>query len=470
MQVNNLTRIGDTSYKPTIKQQPFSGRQIAEAKGNVSFQGIPLTKVLSTLENNVILSLATIDVLGMVMPRTLIELNRNKKELGHLNWDAGREMLMNQSLASVGLYLGPGYVFNKVGQKLLESKFNPYNINTKAFTDLNTLKAIEVKLKDILRTEALKGTKSMSVNDLRQMLAKGLLEDVRAFSSTAKEPLKISGELIDDVVREVGSTMKRANVDKAARTIARSHLRQEYKQAFEAARASILKEAASKGIANPDMKTVAKEAVKMARESIKGMSKTIESANRNALLAKRDQGVTGFIKKFLEKLNPHLKETEVTLAVKGAKPVTTNTGVLVRDVFAATDDVILKAANGASKVNVDTMRTQVEKVVKSTQTLKTVKALLPFAIILTLLVTLPRFVNWVTKKITGKEEFPGLAGISNTKDGNSDAKKADKPAEANQVIAEVKVPSAPAGVSNAQLAATSVNSVAFDEFLRRYKA
>jgi hypothetical protein len=463
----------DLSHKPgtihrTNKQKPQKNYNISSTnKDNVSFKGVPLTKVLSTLEGNVILSLATIDVLGMVMPRTLIELNRNKKELGHLNWDAGREMLMNQSLASVGLYLGPGYVFNKVGQKLLESKFNPYNINTKAFTNLDTLKAIELKLKDILRTEALKGTKTIDVNQLRQMLAKGLLEDVRSFSSTAKNPLKISTELIDDVVREVGSSMKRGNVDKAARSIARSQLRQEYRQAFETARASILKEATSKGIANPDMKTVTREAVKKARESIKGMTKTIESANRSALLAKRDQGVSSFIKKFLQKLNPHLRETEVTLAVKGAKPVTTNTGILVRDVFTATDDVVLKAANGSSKVNVDTMRNQVDKVIKSTKTLKTVKALLPFAIILTLLVTLPRFVNWMTKKITGKEEFPGLAGLSNTKDSTGNSKTPDKPA--NQLLAETKVPSAPAN-NNLSQSAEIPRSVAFEDFLRRYKA
>ncbi|MEW5822672.1 MAG: hypothetical protein AB1782_20935 [Cyanobacteriota bacterium] len=476
MYLNSVLSKANNYQEKPLKQMGYPAHRAKSSQGDsVSFKGVPVTKILTALENNPILSLATIDVLGMITPRTLIELNRNKKELGHLNWDAGREMLTNQSLASVGLYLGPGYVFNKVGQKLLDSKLNPLGVNTKAFTNFDTLKAIELKVQDILKTQALAGNKTISVNELRKMVAKGLLEDVRAYSSVADKPLKLSADLIDDVVREVGNTFKHANIDKTASQFARSQLRSEFKTAFEAAKGTLLKEAAAKGIANPDMAALTKEAAKLAKESLKGLTQTTETAVKKSLMANREKGVTAFINKLLPKMTKHLKETEVTLAVKGAKPITTNAGIVVRDVFTATDDVIAKAAKGVDNIGIDKMRGEVDKIIKSTRTLKIAKVVLPFVLVLAFLMLLPKFVVWMTKKITGKEEFPGLAGLSKDSKGNSDkvafssTENKAQPA-ANTATQPLPVPVS-TNVNNAPQATNLPNKTptGWEEFLRRYE-
>ena len=177
-------------------------------------------------------------------------------------------------------------------------------------------------------------------------------------------------------------------------------------------------------------------------------------------------------------MTQNLRETELTLSVKGTKPITTNAGVFLRDVFTATDDIVAKAANGAREVNISKMQGEVDKIIKSTKRLKIAKTVLPFITVLAFLLTLPKFVVWMTKKITGKEEFPGLAGLSDdTKDSENKAPAATTPVAQPPPVQKVQSPvvqPAPVPVNinySTQTTTTPIRrSTGWKEFLRRYNA
>jgi hypothetical protein len=428
-------KLSDTSYNsriisPQTQVNPTNTKHIVK-RDNVSFKGMPVTKVFSTLESNPMLALATIDFFGMVVPRTLIDINRNKGELGHLNYDAGRETLMREVFSSSILFFLPGILSTYMGDKILTSKFNPYGINTKAFTDYKTISAVEKKLGEILTKEALAGRTSVPINEIRKKLAESLMRDVTA-AYTGKA---VPEALIKEVVDEVGGSMKRANIERSVKNFTRRQMRQEYQSAFEAAKQSILK-------TNPQAtgKALEKEAARLAREAIAPSAKNLEVATRKALIIKRDKSIGNFLSRFIPKLNTQLRgDSEAVLAVKGAKPVASSTGNIVRDVFFATDDVVTKAANGAETIKIDKLRAESAKVLKSARKLKVAKTLLPVAIVFGLLTFFPKFQNWLTKQLNGgKDQFPGLAGIS--KDGKEEKVSfSSNKAETQQTVAEIKV-------------------------------
>lgn len=418
MSVNNIT-FKEQPKLPLKKQEGVARNSFSQQpkQDTVSFTSNPVIKVLSTLESKPVLSLATIDLLGMIMPRTLIDLNRNKEELGHLNWDAGREAFMREVFSSSVLFFGPGLLFTAIGNKLLGSALNPLGVNTKTFTNYAAINAIEAKVQDIIKTEALKGTKVLSVNELRQKIARGLLEDVRAYSSTAANPLKLSSGLIDEVVQHVGSSMGKANIDKIAKQFAKKQLKDEFVKAFQAAREKLLQEAAAKGIQNTSTSAIRREAYNMATKSMTSLFRENESTIRKTLLANRDRATGEFLSKFLPKAAEHLKETEAVLTVAGAKPVGSGLGTIVRDVMTATDDIVMKAANGAERVPLEKMRSGISKIINSTRMLKIAKTAIPVLAIFAALVTFPKFSAWLTKKLNGgKESFPGLAGLDKGKE------------------------------------------------------
>lgn len=405
MHLNSITHSNSLYKKEAIAH---STNQDLSKGNNIVFQGNPAIKVLSTLESNPVLSLATIDLFGMIMPRTLIDLNRNKGELGHYNWDAGRETFMREVFSSSILFFGPGLIFNWIGNKLLDSKFNPLGINTKTFTNYDTLKIIELKAQEILRNEALNGAKSITVEEFRRKLAESLLKGVKGATSD----IALSEGLIKQMVDQVGNSSKNVNIDRVIQRFIKKEYKEEYKKAFEAAKSQLLKQAT-----NPNATAINREAAKIAKEAISPLTKAAEGNLRRALIMKREHGIKAFLKQFLPKASEHIMETEAKLAANGAKTVNAGISSITRDIFFATDDIAMKAANGAEKVSIEQMRKGVDKVINSARTLKIAKVILPVAVIFTLLTTFPKFSNWLTRKLNGgKDQFPGLAGISGEKE------------------------------------------------------
>lgn len=399
----------------------------AKTQGDsLSFGGVEsIFNTFSMLEAKPILSLLTINLFGMLIPRTLTELNRNKKELGHLNWNAGRERLIDEVTSTFTLFFAPGMLFNYVGQKLLNSKFNPMGVNTKSFTDYKMLDVINNKVKDVLLSAQLNGNTKMSVNELRKAVAEGLLND----TTSAYGKLKLSPELIKEVVEEVGSSMQRANVDKLVKRFVRDNTKKEFLEAFKTAKEQVLKEAMEKGITDPSKSAVGKEAYKRAMEAIKDLVSKNKEIAQKTFMADRDKGIAKFIEQFVPKAAKNLQETDVAIATKGAKPLGTQINLLIRDIFSATDDIVMKAAKGQKEVNVSEMAKNTNNIMQSLKNLKLGKVVLPFGIVLGLLMLFPKLNIWLTQKITGTKEFPGLAGLgdSPTTDKNKKGQATNTP-------------------------------------------
>jgi len=359
MRLSTFTLKGNKNNSSLINKDNGNYSKSSLINGKPSFTGNPIIKTFSVLESNPVLALATLDLLGMIVPRTIIDINRNKEELGHLNWDAGRETIMREVFSSGVMFFGPGIVFNYLGNKLLDTKFNPLGVNTKAFTDYKTLNAIEKTTEEILKSTSGR----ISVVELRQKVAKSLLNNIQSADKGIK--LASSEKLVQTVLKEIKNSSSRANIDQLINQALKS---------------------------NPhiDVATV-----------------------RKGLIIGKDKAVSNFIKSHIAEIVTHLQETEATLNVKGVKPITTSIKNIIRDVFGATDDIITKAAKGADHIDVKELQTGISSVLKETRRLKVAKVIVPFAVVFTMLFSFPKFSAWLSKKLNdGKDLFPGVAGLS----------------------------------------------------------
>ena len=406
MHYSNVINPGNKLYiPPHIKESESQNKTGVANRNNVSFTSGALVKTLSTLESNPVLALATIDLCGMIMPRTLIDIQRNKEELGHLNWDAGRETLMREVFSSSLMFFGPGVVFNYWGDKLLNSKLNPFRVNTKAFTNYQTLDIINTKAAEILKNK----TGLVDINAFRQELAASILKDVKGATSGRA----LSPEIIKEITEEIGRTTGRANIDKTVSEYLTKHLQHEYDHVFNKAKEALLKKAGSAA----DEKAIIQKAKDIAYKKV--FSKT-EKGLRKSLINGHADGVHSFIGKIIGKVRTHVQEASGVIAGKGYKAVGTTHENIIRDVFSATDDIALKAANlskgNSTKIAAEELQKNIDTISKATRKLKISKAILPFAVVFTLLVTFPKFSAWLTKKLNGgKDEFPGLTGLTKEK-------------------------------------------------------
>lgn len=369
MRLSTLKIKGNNNHSSPLNKNNASYSKQSIGNSNVQFKGNPIIKGFSILESNPVLALATLDLLGMITPRTIIDINRNKEELGHLNWDAGRETLMREVFSSGVMFFGPGIVFNYLGNKLLDKKFNPLGVNTKAFTDYKTLSAIEKTTADILKSASGK----VNVAELRQQVAKSLLSNIQSADKGIK--LASSDKLVQTVLTEIKNSASRANIDKVINNALK---------------------------ANPGLDV---------------------ASVRKGLIVGKDKAVSSFIKSHIDDIVTHLQETEATLKVKGTKPITTSINNIIRDVFGATDDIISKAAKGADTIDSKELQSGISKVFKETRRLKVAKVLIPFAVVFAMLFSFPKFSAWLSKKLNGgKDFFPGLAGLSKDTDNKVAAK------------------------------------------------
>ncbi len=87
------------------------------SKGNKpSFKGNPIVGFATFIENNGFLGeFLSIDTFGMMAPRTAQGYLRNREELGHLNYKAGREELVRELLSGPAFFYVPLLVMTGVG-------------------------------------------------------------------------------------------------------------------------------------------------------------------------------------------------------------------------------------------------------------------------------------------------------------------------------------------------------------------
>lgn len=392
---------GATQFSLNKKNvQPSPQRQSNNTPQNVSFEGNLLStagdlglKALSTIESKPVLALAVIDFLGMILPRIIIDTNRNKEELGHLNWDAGRETAMREVFSSFVLFFMPGVLFTKMGDALLNSKFNKLGVNTASHTNFKTLELIKNATQDVLK----KSGDKVNVKELREAVARTLLEGVQSANpATSSEIAKNAGrqlsdnknillkgsEFVDDVVRFVGKQTNEVLIDPVIEGLAQGR----------------------KSVAKVFGKLFNKEFVK-------------EMASVNH----------GKVAEMAPKISDYLQETEAVLNY-GGKSVGGSVETIVRDILGATDDVVAKAASlsfddaaKAAGQNADEfyqaipkekLIENVDKVAKSMKHLKYAKLAIPFAVTTGLLVTFPKFSAWLSKQLHGgKDVFPGMTGL-----------------------------------------------------------
>lgn len=387
-----------------VSGKAFKNQGNQNRHNNVSFEGLNVASALSALETNPILALTVIDLMGMVMPRTVIDLNRNKEELGHLNWDAGRETFMREIAGTGFNFFLPGLTFTWLGNKLLDNKFNPHNINTKACTNYSTLNVINGHLREILQEEMALGNQNVSVNQLRQKLARKILEN----SKSAYTNQAFSRGSIDAILKEVGTSLQRADVDKAVKEFTDKHFLQDFEKAYARSLQTLAKE-------KPHLNTseATQEATKMAKEYVQSISKDFQAKIRHLLINIRDSKTGRFIGKILPSVKEDLKgDTETIISARGVKSARTSAGNVIRDIFFATDDLVVKAAKGSEHINPQEFLKESEKISGSFKQLKVIKVLMPFLLALGLGFSYPRVQNWLTKKLNGgKEQFPGLAGL-----------------------------------------------------------
>jgi hypothetical protein len=203
--------------------------------------------------------------------------------------------------------------------------------------------------------------------------------------------------------------MPKANIDKTIKQFVKKEYKDDFIKLFNEAREKLIKEAP----ANYNKSAIGREAAKIAKERLAPLTRNAENSLRKTLIEHRDLLSNKFLSNFSPEVMQTIGETEATIGINGIKSASGTTGNILRDIVAATDDVLTKAANGAETIKLDTLSNNTDKLIKSYRNLKVAKILIPFFVILGLLYAFPKVNNWITKTLNGgKDQFPGLAGIS----------------------------------------------------------
>lgn len=397
-------------------------------KSNPSFGLSPIMSKavteLEKLEERPVLCFVIMDSLGMVIPRSVIDLGRNKEELGHLNWNAGRETLLSEVWSDGMLFFVPGIGFTVLGNSMLNSKYNKLGINTTAFTDFKNLNMLETKLREIIQTST---EQKLDVNTLRQKLARTVLENV--FAASSENPHGIDPKLIDKVVAEVGNSMKRANIDQLMvedptfQRILESDPK--IKAKIDATIASIKNTPENAGLLAEELKL---KAIKIVAPDFIDDIRKFSGELKKHLIQSRDLMNQKFIKEIAPAIRESLKEDEIVVSMKNVakqgkiKKVGTDVEKLLRDIFYGTDDLILKATKGSSEIEKGKFVESLDETVKQTKKFKTLKVAIPLTIATLGLVLFPGFNMWLTRKLNGgKNEFPGVSGLVKNRDTDATA-------------------------------------------------
>jgi len=358
--LNNKTyNRGNADYARKNANQP-------RFKGGVS-------NFLGKVEANPILSLAMIDFLGMIIPRTIIDTKRNEKELGHPNWDAGRETILRESTTSFMLFFMPGLLATGIGNLFLKSRFKKYGINTRSFIDFNTLDASKDRMRKIVTSELKKGNSELSIRELREKYIESMLESSNS-KVKEKPPDK---DIIDNLKSYITNDENMRKAD-----------------------------------------------IKADSESIKRDITSLEEHHKANLIGKdiNDNKLTSKIKKLFG-------ESKITVK-NGQGKYSCSVNNFVTNTVAFADDLILRPGmklvkNSKNpydqKINIKDFCDNMSKSVERLNSFKKVKLYSAFFSTLALLVAFPKINMWISRKCTGSDEFPGLKGL-----GDSSEPKCEK--------------------------------------------
>ena len=220
MKVANISQHNISSYASRLpQQQNFNGavRLIGDANK-------ALMKKIET--GGFFLEFVLLDLMGMVLPRVYQGFNRNKKELGHLNYKAGTEEFLRESItgpsmfliplatvAIAGKLLGKGVQINSNTMKKFISVFKKTGANMTQESVENLQKGFAGGLFDELFTKNTKRIKDASFEGL-----KSLDEYKKEFVKTLTEGLgnktqKAKGKFCDLVADINANYFKKVNTD-----------------------------------------------------------------------------------------------------------------------------------------------------------------------------------------------------------------------------------------------------------------
>jgi|GEM_PF-3343391 len=333
-----------------------------------SFKG-GFNNVLGNIESNPVLSLVIIDLFGMIIPRSIIDLKRNKEELGHLNWDAGRETILREGVTSFLLFFTSGLIATGLGNLFLKHRFKDEGINTRAFIDFKTLESSKEHLDKIIES----GQSEISIKDLRQKYIESMLED--ASSSMQGESLSKLEESFDTDDKII--TKFKEYVGKE------EHIK----------------------LAD----------IKQGQKDIKKQFKRLELHHELEL---KELDIAGKIKKLFGESKINIKN-----GINDKKGFSICVDNFIKNTVIFADDLILrpalKVANktnpdniGDTKINLKEFNKKFSETFEHLRKFKTLKLYTAFFTTLALLIAFPRFNMWVSRKFTGNDEFPGVKGLS----------------------------------------------------------
>lgn len=321
--------------------------------------------ILGKVESNPVLSLALIDFLGMIIPRTIIDLKRNKEELGHYNWDAARETGLRESTTSVMLFFLPGILATKIGQAFINKKFKDEGINTLSFIDFNTLDNSKKAMQKIIENFK-KGSPTQvkaSIEELREEYLKAMFNENNVVSKMKEKPFD---KFSDDIIMFLNKTDP---IDKA--------------------------------IIDPNSDKLSKQLKELDKYHFNNL---IDSQNSNSIAEK--------IRKEIGESKIKFKDTNQSMSVDN----------FVINTTSFTDDLILRPAlkinNSSGKTDANKLKVDINKfeevfneTIKSLEKYKKLKLYASLATALTLLIAFPKINMWISKQTSGNDQFPGVKGL-----------------------------------------------------------
>lgn len=179
-----INNVGNQNFIISKRQTP------AKAQSNVTFKG--KFNAISFIENNPVLSLYVIDFLGMQAPRITIDTLRNRKELGHLNYSAGRETALREFSTAILMYLSPGVIALGLGRLVAKHMEKKRGIDTKEFIGSKFLKVAKNKLKQ---------SRSNDFRKMRQNFVEKMINSRQPFGNHKVD--KLSAEETKQIVNEI---------------------------------------------------------------------------------------------------------------------------------------------------------------------------------------------------------------------------------------------------------------------------
>jgi len=213
MQINNAY---SSSYNKSNNNRNSTENK-RQAQPSFGGAGNPLVALANFIENNGFLGeFLTVDAFGMATPRTIQGYNRNKEELGHPNYKAGREELGREVIS------GPAFFFVPAGvlaiAALLKGKSTKLTVETldifkgvmkntaKDLKDLKNPKDINEKFLENITSNAFEGFehRKEKITEIKEIFSNVL--DKKICKKDAKKAVeealttlnKANGKFIDD--------------------------------------------------------------------------------------------------------------------------------------------------------------------------------------------------------------------------------------------------------------------------------